>query len=238
MKKLKSLTIFFPFFNDAGTVQAAIDDAYRYGREVTNKLEVIAIHGGPSKDNTFEVVKTMKKKYPQLVVIDKTKNWERYAVIKYGFKKAKNEWIFYTDGDLQYSLKELVKLVKRQISSGADIVNGYRTQRYDPFLKVLGGAVYKWYTKKFFQLPIQDLECDFRLIRRSFVRKIRFGAHDSSILLELIKRLQEMRARFSEVKVTHYSRLYGSSNYFPWNLVKEKVPGDWKVWHSLKSKYN
>ncbi len=238
MRKLQSLTIFFPFFNDAGTVSAAISDAYKYGRGVANNLEVIAIHGGASTDNTFEKIKNEKKKHPDLIIINKTNNTERYAVIKYGFYKATKEWIFYTDGDLQYSLKELYKLIKKQWESDADAVNGYRQQRSDNLIRVWGGGIYRLIVKVLFKLPIDDLECDFRLIRATFIKKIRLQSRNASILLELIKKLESLGAKFAQVAVHHYPRSYGKETYSSFSLLKEKIPGDIKVWKLLKSVYN
>ena len=83
MKKLTNLSIFFPFLNDEKTVATAIDLAYSEGKKLTDDLEVIAINGGKSKDNTFLEIKKQKKKHPDLIIIDKTENCEGYAVIKY-----------------------------------------------------------------------------------------------------------------------------------------------------------
>ena len=43
--KVSSLSIFFPFYNDEGTVRKQIEQAYKIGSELTDDLEVIAIHG-------------------------------------------------------------------------------------------------------------------------------------------------------------------------------------------------
>lgn len=234
MKKLSSLSVFFPFYNDAGTVSQAVDDAYFYGKKVSNNLEVIAIHGGNSKDNTHQAIKAAKRKHPDLIIIDKRDNWEGYAVIKYGFTKATKDWIFYTDGDLQYHLDELKKLVLKQNQTKADIINGYKIRREDSPLRVFLGNVYKTSSKFFFRLPIRDTDCDFRLIRRAFLQKIKLNTHDSSILPELIKKLQNSGAVFAEVLVNHYKRKYGSSNFTPWELLWEKLKGDLKLWLQLR----
>ncbi len=234
MKKLKSLTIFFPFFNDAGTVSQAIDDAYYYGKNVSKNLEVIVIHGGRSTDNTFAEILKQKKKHSDLIIIDKTSSEERYAVIKYGFLKATKEWVFYTDGDLQYDLKEIKKLIKKQQETNADIVNGYRTQRADKIVRVLGGNLYRKFTRFLYKLPLRDLECDFRLIRTSALKRINLTAYDASIIFELIKKLQLSGARFAQEQVSHHQRSYGQSTYSTWSLLKEKLLGDIKVWFCLK----
>ncbi len=133
MKKLKSLSIFFPFLNDEQTVKTAINLAYSIGKKLTDDLEVIAINGGKSKDKTFAEIKKQKKNHPDLIIIDKSDNSEGYAVIKYGFTKASKDWIFYTDGDLQYDVRDLKKLVDKQIKTNADVVNGFKDKRSDNF---------------------------------------------------------------------------------------------------------
>lgn len=228
MKKLKSLTIFFPFYNDAGTVSQTIKDAYRYGTMVTKDLEVIAIHGGDSKDTTWTEILKQKKIHKDLVIIDKHDNHESYAVIKYGFQASTKDWVFYTDGDMQYHLDDLEKLVSIQAKTGADVVNGYKTTRGDSLLRVMMGNMYKRISKTVFKLPIRDLTCDFRLIRRSYLKMISLNATGASILIEMIKKLQMKGATFVETPVNHYSRMYGKSTYTIRKLINERVLGDLK----------
>src|SRR3989338_11668156 len=141
--KLTSLSIFFPFYNDEGTVERQIENAYSTGRKASDDLEVIAVHGGNSKDGTFGKILEMKQKYPKLRIVDKKDNTEGYAVIKYGLAACNKDWIFYTDGDAQYHIEEdLPTLVTRQIESEADVVNGYKKNRGDSFIRVFLGNVY------------------------------------------------------------------------------------------------
>lgn len=233
MKKLNSLSIFFPFFNDAGTVEQAITDAYKFGKHLALELEVIAIHGGLSQDNTHTAILKLKKTFPDLIIIDKRNNKEGYGVIKHGFDQATKDWVFYTDGDLQYRLNDLKKLVKKQAQTGADVINGYRKKRSDDITRVVLGHIYKTIVKFIFQLPITDLTCDFRLIRKSFLEQFKLYSHNSSIILELIKKLQYKKAQFAEALVHHYPRAYGSSSYHFLSLFKEKLFGDAKVWFLL-----
>jgi glycosyltransferase involved in cell wall biosynthesis len=239
MKKLKSLTIFFPFFNDEGTVKKAIKDAYFYGKKVANKLEVIAIHGGRSKDNTLNEIKKQKNKHLDLIIINKIKNKEGYAVIKHGFKRALGEWIFYTDGDLQYNLKDIIRLVKTQEKTGADVINGYKVKRADNILRDFLGYPYQVLSRHVFKLPIRDLTCDFRLIRNKLIKKIFLKAKDASILTELILKLKSTDAKFAEIPVLHKKRSYGESNYNLFTLFQERVLGDLKTFFLIRKKlYN
>lgn len=233
MRKLSSLTIFFPFFNDEGTVAKSIRDAFEYGRKVTSDLEVIAIHGGMSSDNTHKEILNLQKAYPNLVIVDKRNNQEDYAVIKYGFLNATKDWVFYTDGDQQYHLDDLEKLVQKQEKTDADVVNGFRKNREDSMLRVVFGGLYKYFSRFAYNPPIADLNCDFRLIRRDFLKRFTVEARDSSILLELIKKLQRNRAKFAQVLVEHYPRTYGTSSYSVFSLFIDRLLGDLRVWLRL-----
>jgi putative flippase GtrA len=233
--KLTSLSIFFPFYNDEGTVERQVDMAYDHGRKYTDDLEVIAMHGGNSRDGTFAKIKEVKKKYPDLVVVDKSDNWEGYAVIKYGFKAATKDWVFYTDGDAQYHLEEdLGRLVGKQLETNADVVNGYKGRRGDNFLRTFLGNIYAKVSSLVFELPIRDTDCDFRLIRRSLMNKVSLDSSDASILAELIKKLEMAGAKFVEIPVSHYEREYGTSNYSAASLLREKVIGDFRLYLRMR----
>ena len=227
MKKLPSLSIFFPFLNDEGTVERQIQTAFKSAKDFAYDVEVIAIHGGKSRDNTWKKLNEMKKKFPQLIILNHESNTEGYAVIKHGFKKASKEWIFYTDGDAQYHLEEdLSKLIEKQEKTGADIINGYKKIRRDDTIRIILGKLYSKFSRRLFGLPIRDTDCDFRLLRNSICKKISLESSDASILPELIVKLKAVEATFAEVAVRHYPREYGKSNYTPYSLLKEKVIGD------------
>jgi glycosyltransferase involved in cell wall biosynthesis len=232
--KLESLSIFFPFYNDEGTVLEAIELAYEIGGKVANELEVIALHGGASKDRTWEKIVQAKKKWPDLVVVDKSDNTEGYAVIKYGFQKACKKWVCYTDGDLQYDLHDLEKLAVAQLKSGATVVNGYKEKRGDGAVRLWLGNAYATWARWLFQLPIRDVDCDFRLIQRKLFDQFSLESKDASILPELIVKLSRAEAQFAEVPVSHHDRTYGKSNYTLFGLLREKLVGDLRLWKRLK----
>lgn len=235
MRKLNSLTIFFPFFNDEGTVEDAILKAFDIGRLATDDLEVIALHGGNSKDNTWQKILEMKKRHRALKVINKADNLIGYAVIKFGIFAATKEWVFYTDGDLQYDVKELITLVKAAHKSSADIINGYKVNRNDHLHRVLLGNIYKRVAQTLFRLPIKDVDCDFRLMKKSYLNRITLDATHAAILPELVFKLKLARAKFYEVPVSHFPRRYGTSNYKWWQLTWEKLSGDLQLYFKLQN---
>jgi glycosyltransferase involved in cell wall biosynthesis len=233
--KLSSLTIFCPFRNDERTVHLMIHDAFKYGKKLTQDLEVMAVYGGNSHDHTWGRIIEAQKKYPKLVVIDKHDNKEGYAVIKYGFKHATKDWVFYTDGDAQYHINELRKLVHKQLETGVDVVNGYKLKRQDDLTRIILGGVYRKLARILLQLPIRDCHCDYRLMKRKIMQKIELKESGAAILPEMVVKLTNNNAKFAEVGIHHYRRVYGRSNYSPFQLTYESFKG---LIHSARMKYN
>lgn len=212
MRKLSSLSIFFPSLNDAQILPYLIYKTYEIAPKVADKFEVIVINDG-STDDTKQVLESLKKKYKNLKPVHHRKNSGYGGALIAGFKHATKEWIFYTDGDGQYDPYDLM-LLTRKANKNIDVVNGYKMQRIDNKLRQAIGWLYNKLLRKIYRIPISDVDCDFRLIRKSFLRKIKLTCKSGMICLELILKLSDSGARFTETGVSHYSRRFGYSQFF------------------------
>lgn len=212
MPKVKSLSIFFPVYNDAKSIQWLLQKANSVAKNIANDYEILVINDG-SKDNTKSVLELLQSKYKKLKVINHPKNRGYGAALFSGFESSKKEWIFYTDGDGQYDPQELTNLVKR-INKQTDVVNGYKLSRADSAMRKFLGGLYNLLIHFLYSIPISDVDCDFRLIRKSKIQNIKLTTSGGTVCLELILKLQRNKARFAEVGVHHYPRKYGHSQFF------------------------
>ncbi|MEK7533814.1 MAG: glycosyltransferase family 2 protein [Patescibacteria group bacterium] len=210
--KIKSLSIFFPAYNDAKSIEELINKANMVAQKITKDYEIIVINDG-SKDHTKNILEKLQKTYKKLKVIHHSENLGYGAALSAGFKNSNKEWIFYTDGDGQYDPKDLSLLIKN-INPNTDVVNGYKLRRADNFIRKILGYLYNSFLHLLYPIPIKDVDCDFRLIRRSKIKDIKLNNSGGSVCLELILKLQENRARFIEVGVHHYERMHGHSEFF------------------------
>ena len=64
------------------------------------------------------------------------------GALRTGFAEATKDWVFYTDGDAQYDVAELRKLLAL-VDDGVDVVQGYKLTRQDPWHRMLIGAAYR-----------------------------------------------------------------------------------------------
>ena len=97
------------------------------------------------------------------------------------------------------------------LTDDTHFVNGMKMTRQDPPHRVFIGNLHRFVTRWSFWLPINDVDCDFRLIRRSILDKIGLRSNSGSICVELVKQAQRAGAQFREVSVHHYARRSGVS---------------------------
>lgn len=211
MKSLPSLSIFFPVLNDSKSIPFVLRRAYAAATRVTGDFEVFFVDDG-SSDETRAVLRQLRRHYVFGVVRhEHTRGYG--AALRTGFSRATKRFVFYTDGDGQYDPYELLSLV-RVLTPQIDVVNGFKRYRSDPWLRRLVGSAYNFLVHQLVRLPIRDVDCDFRLIRMNFLKRLVFSSSSGAIGLELVRKLGENGATFAEVPVSHYPRLYGRSEFF------------------------
>jgi hypothetical protein len=93
-------------------------------------------------------------------------------------------------------------------------VNGYKIARSDPFHRIVIGKVYLVLMRVLFRFHVRDVDCDFRLIRRSALGAISLKHSSGVICLELVKKLELAGFRFVDFPVHHYHRVAGKSQFF------------------------
>ena len=211
--RLSSITVFFPCYNDAGTIPSMLLRAVQTLPQLTDDYEVVVINDG-SQDDSALVLDEMARLYPQHVrVIHRAQPSGYGGVLRGGFAAARKEWVFYTDGDAQYDPRELTVLADAVVD-GVDMVNGYKIKRHDPFHRVVIGLAYQYFVKLAFGLVIRDVDCDFRLMRRDIFDHVQLESTTGTITFEMVKKIQDAGYNIVEVPVHHWYRQYGQSQFF------------------------
>ena len=207
-----SISAFFPCYNDAPTIAGLVREADCQLRQLAGDYEVIVVNDG-SSDNSADVLRALQAELPGLKVITHPINRGYGGALRSGFAAATKELVFYTDGDAQYDVKEL-RVLLMLMTEDTHFVNGIKMARGDAAYRVHAGNVHKFLMRWSFWLPVIDVDCDFRLVRRSVLERITLRSNSGSICVELVKDAQRAGAQFREVSVHHYPRQFGESQFF------------------------
>ena len=227
----QSISIFFPAFNDGATIAPLVKNSLKLLPTLAADFEVIVVNDG-STDSTEAVLNELATTSTKLKVIHHSKNLGYGGALRSGFNAAQKELIFYTDGDGQYDVNDLTLLLP-SLRPDVDLVNGYKIERADGKRRQIIGAAYNRMVHALFNIPVRDVDCDFRLVRRSVMKNIVLESSGGSICVELIHKLNASGCRFAEVPVRHYPRLSGRSQFFrPWPIANVACSLVW-MWFRL-----
>jgi glycosyltransferase involved in cell wall biosynthesis len=210
--KPPGLSVFFPAYNDSGTIASLVIRAVHAASRLTPDFEIIVVNDG-SADSTAEIADELARQYPQVRVIHHPRNRGYGGALRTGFATATKELIFYTDGDAQYDPGEMDGLWPL-MTQGVDLVNGYKISRSDPIHRIVIGRVYHHIVKLLFGLKVRDVDCDFRLMRRSIFDRVHLEKNSGVICLEMMKKITDAGFVIIESPVHHYHRSFGKSQFF------------------------
>jgi glycosyltransferase involved in cell wall biosynthesis len=229
--KSPGLSVFFPAYNDSGTIASLVITAIQSASKLTPDYEVIVVNDG-SSDSTGQILDELARLYPQVRVVTHTVNRGYGGALRSGFGAASKEIIFYTDGDAQYDPSEMEALW-RKMAPGTDLVNGFKISRADPLHRIIIGRIYHHTVKTLFGLRVRDVDCDFRLLRRSIFDTVRLEKNSGVICLEMMKKIQDAGFTIVEVPVHHYHRAHGHSQFFNFPRVFRTAVDVMKLWFAL-----
>ena len=225
------MSVFFPAYNDEKTIGGMVRGALALLPELTDDYEVVVVNDG-SGDGTAAVLDGVAGADRRVRVIHHARNRGYGGALRTGFQNVTKELVFYTDGDGQYDVKELARLAPR-MAAGVDIVNGYKIRRSDSRRRIVLGAIYNRMARLFFRLPIRDVDCDFRLMRRSALERIELESESGVVCTEMVRKLHAAGCVFAEVPVHHYPRRFGQSQFFTLRRVGRTAFDFFLLWLKL-----
>lgn len=217
----RDISIFYPCYNDWGTMGSMVLLTLRTAEKLGLDYDVTLVDDG-SDEQTLDLLDEIENRFERVNVLRHEVNGGYGAALRSGFNAATREWIFYTDGDAQYDVRELELLLERA-GPDVDVVQGYKIARHDPLHRIVIGRIYHWIVKLAFGLKLRDVDCDFRLLRRSVFDRVKLESDSGVICAEMMTKIQREGFRVVEVPVHHYQRAHGKSQFFNFQRIARVV---------------
>jgi glycosyltransferase involved in cell wall biosynthesis len=231
VKKLTSLSIFMPAFNEEGNIAATIIDAEKAARRISEDYEIIIVNDG-SRDRTAEIVKELGKVNRRLKLVSHVRNKGYGAAVKTGLANCKKDWIFFTDSDGQFHYDEIEKFV--DASNNADLIMGYRKKRMDPFHRVFVAQVLlKVWNFVLFGLTVRDVDCAYKLFSKQVKDSVKLKTESAITVSEFIIKTKAAGFRIKQLPVIHYPRLFGEQTGGNWRVIMRAAKESFKLYKEL-----
>jgi glycosyltransferase involved in cell wall biosynthesis len=206
------LTFFFPAFNEAENVTETVRRALEeIGPLVDGSIKVLVVDDG-STDRTPELADALAAADPR-VHVHHQENRGYGGALRAGFAHATGELIGFSDGDLQFDLREMSRLLERlgDERRPVDAVIGYRLARRDPPHRIVIAKTYNAIVSLLFGLRVRDIDCAMKLFRRELFDGLRLETDSPFLSAELLIKLKARGERIAQLGVTHYPRMAGTN---------------------------
>jgi glycosyltransferase involved in cell wall biosynthesis len=204
--RLPSLSAFFPAYNEERNVPVMVERLTDVLPRVADDYEIIVVDDG-SADRTAAVADELAARDSHVRVVHHPTNRGYGGALKSGFAASRKAYVFFTDGDGQFDVAEIERLLR--FVPEYDIVVGYRLDRVEGGLRKLNAAAWNGLVRLLFRTPVRDVDCAFKLFKREVFDVIRVEAEGAMISTELLARAVRAGFRIHEVGVHHYERKHG-----------------------------
>ena len=231
MKKLDSLSVFFPFWNEEDNIKKVVRSAIPVAEKFANKWEIIMVDDG-SSDKTLKIAQKLASQNSNLRVVSHIPNRGYGAALKEGFANARYDLIFFTDGDGQFDFREVAKFFEK--IDEADIVIGVRKRRIDhPFRHLLMNLLKVW-DFIFFGFYFRDIDCGFKMFKKSALDKIMpFSSEGAMITTEILAKAKRANLKIAQVEISHYPRKYGDQSGGNPRVIIRAVRESFSLWWNM-----
>lgn len=173
------------------------------------KNEIIIVDDG-CPEGSGNYAKKLSKKYKNIKVIFHKKNMGYGAAIKTGLKNCKSDWIFQTDGDAEYDVFDLSKLIKK--TKNSDLIITYRFKKKYKTSRIIISWVYNIILRFLFKTNFKDISTGSRLIKKSLVNKIKLTSNSPFVGAELAVKTKYRGYKVNEIGIHTYPRTFGTGS--------------------------
>ena len=210
IKNPKSISIMFPLYKDKRTVKSMILKSLKILKKTRKKFEIVIVDDG-CPENSGKIAQVLSKKNPKVRVYFHKKNLGYGAAVKTGLKNCRHDCIFATDGDDEYDVGDLPRMLKAFYKS--DLVITYRYKKKYKTIRIIISWVYNIILRLLFKTNFRDISTGSRLVSKKLVKKIKLTSNSPFIGAELAIKSKYAGFDVSEIGIHTYPRTFetGSS---------------------------
>ena len=228
-----SVSAVLPAFNEEAGIADAVRQIAAVLATLTADFEVIVVNDG-SRDQTEQVLARLRREEQdlRLRVVTHERNRGYGAALAGGFDAATKALVFMTDGDKQFDVAELASFLP-EMGADADLVIGWREHRADPPLRRLNAWGWKLLVNALFGYTARDVDCAFKLFRRSVWESLTVHARGATFSAEFLVKARRLGFRVKELPVSHYPRTAGSPTGARLAVIVRAFKELFQLWRNL-----
>lgn len=225
-------TLFFPVYKDEKTVSIVTEKAIKVLSQISSSFEIVIINDG-SPDRSGEIADELAKKDPRIRVIHHPKNLGYGAAIRRGLTEAKGQWIYFTDGDDEYDVYDILRL--HQLRDFYDLIITFRYKKLYSNKRQFISYVYNMVVRALFSMRYRDISTGLRAISKNLASQLNLISDSPFIGAEITIKSTLKGYRIGEVGIQTFPRVFGQGSSTSFRNIKATIKDMLKVRHQVFS---
>lgn len=203
------LSVVIPLLNEEGNIPLLYQELKEVLNHLDKEYEILFIDDG-STDNSLKLLRDLQNQDSRVVVVSFRRNFGQTAAMAAGFDYARGDVIVTMDADLQNDPRDIPRLLE-QIAAGNDVVTGWRFDRKDTFInRRLPSIIANKIISKTTGVNLHDYGCTLKAFRKEVIKNVKLYGEMHRFIPAIAS---GMGIDFTEVKVNHRERRFGTSKY-------------------------
>ena len=199
-------TLFFPVFRDERSVRTVAEKGLKLLSELCSDYEIIIVDDG-SPDRSGEIADDLAREHEKIRVIHHEKNLGYGAAVRSGLAASRFEYICQTDGDDEYEVEDLRKLLR--LRERYDLIITFRYKKIYSTWRIFVSWVYNKLLRILFRMPFRDVSTGLRMVRKSVVKDLDLESTSPFIGAEIAIKAMLKGYAVGEVGIQTFPRAFG-----------------------------
>ncbi len=203
------ISFFFPVYNDERTVRVVTEKAIKLFDEIANQYEIVIINDA-SPDKAGEIADQLAREYPQVKVVHHAGNKGYGAAVKSGIANTKYDWVCMVDGDDEYDILDLKRMLALRQYYG--LIIGFRYKKLYSTKRIFISHIYNAVLRTLFDTRFRDISTGIRVFHRSILDHIDLNSNSPFIGAEMAIKTMLGGTPVGEVGIQTFPREFGSGS--------------------------
>lgn len=169
------ISVIMPAFNEAEIIKKNVYETINTFKNFGKDFEIIIIDDG-STDNTWQEIKELAERFPEVKITRNMQNYGKGRALKKGFRLAAGDYIVFLDSDIDLHPAQIETFFDIMKLDNADVVIGSKRHPNSvlnyPLERKIISNVYFFFIKLMFGLPIRDTQTGLKLFKYEVLKTI------------------------------------------------------------------
>jgi glycosyltransferase involved in cell wall biosynthesis len=200
------VSLVFPVYRDERSVRIVAEKGLKLLSELCCDYEIIIVDDG-SPDRSGEIADELAREHDKVRVIHHGSNRGYGAAVRSGLAATRFEYVCQTDGDDEYEVEDLRKLLR--LRDRYDLIITFRYKKIYSTWRIFLSWVYNKLLRVLFRMPFRDVSTALRMVRKSVVQDLDLESTSPFIGAEIAIKTMLKGYAVGEVGIQTFPRAFG-----------------------------